>query len=374
MVEREPRSDVNLAEMLNDASIDRVMAIDTDWRIIAWNKTSEIITGISKKHALGKLLMEVFPQLGSDAETSTAYEFALQGKTSFLPSRADLFNRDHYENHFIPLKDDDGQIIGALNIMHDVAHRIKAERQLQQLNTALKEKYLQLEKANAEMATFTSITGQDLQEPLKKVYTSLELIMINDGSLLSNSSRAGLRRIQASLNRVKLLMDDIFAISKVSSFNGEFVAVNLNDVLRSVKVSMREKIKESQAVIEVKQLPAINGSEQMMHNLFQNLIDNAIKFQPLGHIPHITIDGSVTSTNTDKEYLCISVTDNGIGFNQADADKIFNMFERLHERSEYPGSGIGLTICRKIAETHGGYMDAESEPGKGSSFKCYLPV
>jgi PAS domain S-box-containing protein len=376
MLHNEYKPDVNLAELLNDASIDRVLAIDKEWQVIAWNKTNEVISGIKKEEALNKHLMEIFPQLNTDMEMLSAYQFGFQGKKSFLPSKEGVFNRNHYENHFIPLLDEEGHILGVMNIMHDVSHRIKAERQLQQLHTALKEKYRELEKANAELATFTAITGNDLKEPLKKVYTSLELIMINDGTRLSDSSKAGLRRMQASLHRVKLLLDDILAVSGASSLSGNYTTLDLDQVARGAQASLITKIRESQARIAIQSLPSITGSEEMMQSLFHNLLDNAIKFQRPGIIPRITVSSSVAKSKngSQNEYACIHFTDNGIGIKPEDQEKIFIMFERLHDRSEYPGSGIGLTICRKIAEAHGGYMEVDSEPGKGSTFKCYLPV
>lgn len=368
--------EVKLAEMLNDASIDRVWAIDTEWKVIAWNKASEMISGVKKHDIIGRHLMEIFPQLGIDTDIINAFGLGLQGKMTFLPAKPGLFNRDHYENHFIPLKDEEEHIIGVTNIIHDVAKRIRAEQQLQRLNAELKEKYRQLEKANAELATFTSITGNDLKEPLKKVYTSLELIMINDGNRLSDSSKAGLRRIQAALHRVKLLLDDILAVSNASSLSEEQTTVQLGQVARAAQASLSNKIRESGAQIDIQPLPSITGSEQMMQNLFHNLIDNAIKFQPPGNQPVLTISHSVTIPEklTDQEYVCIQFTDNGIGIDAADTEKIFGMFERLHDRSQYPGSGIGLTICRKIVEAHGGLMEVDSTPGKGSTFRCYLPA
>jgi PAS domain S-box len=368
--------DVKLAEMLNDASIDRVLAIDTEWKVIAWNRTAEMISGVKKHEIIGRHLMEVFPQLGLDTDMLHAFELALTGKRSFLPAKPGLFNRDHFENHFIPLKDEEEHIIGVTNIIHDATNRIRAEQQLQRLNAELKEKYRQLEKANAELATFTSITGNDLKEPLKKVYTSLELIMINDGNRLSDSSKAGLRRMQASLHRVKLLLDDILAVSNASSFSGEQTTVQLDQVARAAQVSLMNKIRDSGTQIIIHPLPSITGSEPMMQNLFHNLIDNAIKFQRPGNQPVLTISSSATKLDkeSNQEYICLNFTDNGIGIDATNTEKIFGMFERLHDRSEYPGSGIGLTICRKIVEAHGGFMEVESEPGKGATFRCYLPV
>ncbi|MFL5745623.1 MAG: sensor histidine kinase [Niastella sp.] len=369
--------EMHLAEKLNDASIDRLMAINNNWEIISWNKSNEIITGIKKEEALGKHLVEIFPQLQEDIETMHAFTLAFQGKKCFLPAKAEIFYRSFYENHFIPLFDDDKKIIGVMNIMHDVSHRIKAERKLEQLNHALKERYQLLEKANAEMATFTTITSNDLKEPIKKVYTTLEMIMIQDGVRLSNSSKAGLRRIQASLNRINLLLDDILSLSSLNSFNITHTQVNLQQLLQQVVGSLEKKIKETSAVIHVANLPVITGSQEMLYSLFYNLLDNAIKFQPAGNTPVIeivsAIEKKIEGPNFEEQFLCISITDNGIGFNQADADKVFTIFGRLHSREEYRGSGTGLTICQKIANAHGGYLTAEGRPGNGATFRCYLP-
>jgi len=381
MVSKVNQYEMHLAEKLNDASIDRLMAINTDWEIISWNKTAEIVTGIKKENALGKSLVELFPQLQEDTEIMQAFTLAFQGKKSFLPSKPDMFNRSYYENHFIPLFDDNNQIIGVMNIMHDVSHRIKAERKLEQLHHALKERYQLLERANAEMATYTAITGNDLKEPIKKVYTTLEMIMVQDGVRLSNSSKAGLRRIQGSLNRIKLLLDDILSLSSLNSFNTSHTQVNLQQLLQQVVGSLEKKIKEKSAVIKFSNLPVITGSQEMLHSLFYNLLDNALKFQPAGNIPVINITSEIVTEkmkegnpNFKEQLLCISITDNGIGFNQADTEKMFTIFGRLHSREEYRGSGTGLTICQKIANAHGGYITAEGAPDKGATFRCYLPL
>lgn len=372
----------NIAEMMNDASIDRLMAIDTDWKIIAWNKTAELISGISRDEVLGKNLLDVFPQLKQDVEMMSGFRQAMHGFKSFIPAAEGKFNRDYYENHFIPLDDEDGKRIGVMNIMHDVAHRIKAEKQLHKLNEMLKRQYQQLEKATAELATFTSITSTDLKEPVKKLYTSLELLVRSEGANLTNHGKAGLRRMQSSLTKMNLLLDDILAFSAANTIGNEPEKFDLNEVLQRVLESLHQKIAARQAVIEAHDLPVMYGSRQMLQYLLYNLIDNALKFQQDGNIPRITISAANVKRRPDKEagglelkeYLCITVKDNGIGFAQEDADKIFMLFEKIHPRKEYPGSGIGLTISRKIVEAHGGFIEVESEPGKGATFHCCLSL
>jgi light-regulated signal transduction histidine kinase (bacteriophytochrome) len=182
------------------------------------------------------------------------------------------------------------------------------------------------------------------------------------------------------LNRVKLLLDDILSLSSLNSFNTTYTKVNLQQLMQQVVGSLDKKIKETSAVIRFKNLPVISGSQEMLYSLFYNLIDNAIKFQPTNNIPVIEIVSTILTedkkegSNFEEQLLCISITDNGIGFNQEDADKLFNIFVRLHAREEFRGSGTGLTICQKIANAHGGYITAEATPGKGATFRCFLPL
>lgn len=379
-INNKPFSNEVLAEMLYDRSIDRVIAINTDWEIIAWNKTTEIITGIKRNTVFNKPLLDVFPGLGADNEWLQAVDKCFQGLITFLPSKPGAANRHYYENHFIPLKDDDGAVFGVMNIMHDVAHRVKEELQLEKLSSRLTNQYLQLQKANAELVTFTNITGNDIKEPLKKAYSSLETVARADGPLLSDTSKAALRRVQSSLNRVNLLLEDILALANANTNGRQFTQVKLDIVLAEAVEILHEKIAEKQARIEAEKLPVIYGNAQMMQYLFVNLLDNALKFQPEGNVPVINITARHITGNTrpgvvtgqEKKYVCIYFKDNGIGFKDSEAEQIFNMFERLHPRNRYGGSGIGLTICQKIAEAHGGYMEAKGQEGMGSTFTCVI--
>lgn len=368
-----------ITEMLIDSSIDRVMAIDVNWNIIAWNHTAELISGISKKNVLGKNLPEIFPEMLNDPEMMDAINTALKGRKTFVPSLTNSFNRHYCENHFIPLKDKQGNIIGVMNIIHDVAHRIKVEKQLQKLNTALEKKYNQLEKANNELGTFTYITSRDIKEPLKHVYTSLELLIKKEGNTLSNMSKGNLRRMQGSLNKMNLLIDDITAVSSISTRSEQLSEVDLDEILSETTALLRNKINEKKAVIESVTLPVITGFKNMLEYLFQHIIDNALKFQDINTTPRIIINCEIVSAGEKnelipgREYLKISFQDNGIGFRQEDSERIFNLFEKLNER-QYHGSGVGLTISKKIVEAHDGFIEAVSSPGDGAVFSCYFPV
>lgn len=379
MPKKENISIIDLEQKLNDASVDRIFAIDTSWKIIGWNKSSPNIAEIKNEEVLGRNLFEVFPEMSQDEEMILAFRHAMEGKKSFLPPKSDIHNRTYCENYFIPLSDDSGNIIGVINLMHDVSRRIKIERSLQRLNSELNANYEKLERINAELATFTSIAGRELKDPIKKIYVTLELIIKTEGRILSDQSKAKFRRMQSSLNQISLLLDDILSLSSISSMSLEFSNVDLHKMLDNVLSALKNKIQEKNAIVEVDNLPTIHGSVQMLEYLFYNLIDNAIKFHSNGNQPRITISSckKIGKSNRDfyeREYHCISVTDNGIGFHQKDTERIFLMFERLHAKKEFSGSGIGLAICQKIIGTHGGYIEVESHPGKGSSFHCYFPV
>ncbi|HEY8895458.1 MAG TPA: ATP-binding protein [Niastella sp.] len=371
----------NLFELLNDSSIDRVMAIDEEWKVIAWNKTAAQITGIEKKDIIGKRLLEIFPQLAEDPDMMDAIKFGFAGKKSFVPARAGIFNRQSYENHFIPLTDESGEVKGVMNIMHDVAHREKAEKKLQQLNEALEQQYRQLETASTEMATFTYITSNEIKEPLRLVYTAFELLVKSEGRVLSNGGKANIRRIQGSLNRINLLLDDIWALSHINSFKQVRNPVDLNEVCNEAQNKLQRKISESGALIETKELPVIPGYKDMLLTLFTNIIDNGLKFQAPGNQPRINITSRIVPKDqlpagfqSETPMVLVEFNDNGIGFDPAQASRIFIMFEKLNSKGQYHGSGMGLAIVKKIMEAHNGFVQATAQPNKGATVQCYFPM
>lgn len=372
---------MSIAEMLNDCSIDRVMAVDLNWNIIAWNQASEIASGLLRQDVIGKNLLDVFPSLKSDKEIMHAIHGAFLGNKTFVLSDKSKLHRYYYENHFIPLKENGRRVIGVMNIMHDVAHRIKAENQLRDLNVALAEKYRQLEKLSEELTSFTSITTHNIKEPLQFIYTSLELLMKAEGRVLADSSKANLRRMQVSLNRINRLIDDIVELFKINSATQPSVSTDLNQVLAKVKQIFHRKISERSVTINADPLPTITCIPDMIQLLFQNLIDNAIKFQQEGKPPVITISAREARVNTTSKeidpkgelYNCITFTDNGIGIPATELDRVFGMFVQLHEKKRFPGSGLGLTFSQKIMDTHKGFITVQSEENGGSTFSCFFP-
>jgi PAS domain S-box-containing protein len=372
-----------MAEMINDASIDRIMVIDTDRKIIEWNKSCETLTGLKKDMLVGQDILIGCPDIEHNEDIQKAITGALKGYRMFVPSEKGSCIGVHHETHFIPLKDNDSKIVGVLCLMHDVAHRVKAENELKSLNKALARKNKELKEKNAEILDFSQITGQDLKEPLRKIYTFIEMLLLKENSNLSDEGKATFKRVQSSVQRMGMLTDDLLNYSQVGLHSADkLVPINLNHVLTAVKSNMRDNIAEKEAVIESEQLPVIDGYRTLLQELFERIIDNALKFRNETNAPFISITAEkVNGTDVPDQgvvpadhYACISFTDNGIGFEQRYVDRIFRMFQRLHSKELYGGSGMGLASCKKIMELHHGFITAESTPGHGSTFHCFFPL
>lgn len=359
-----------LSDLLNDCSIDRVMAINCQWEIIAWNATSELFTGLNRQDVLGKQFTDVFPSITDDLDMRAAIESAFSGYKTFLPSAAGRFNRHNIENHFIPLKDVEGKLIGVMNIMHDVSHRVKAEMELARVNNELEKKYHQLEEANRSLVAFTNIASLEILEPVRSIYTSLEMLAHKEGEALTQTSRGNLRRMQASLNRINLLLADFLSISKITGHKNK-TFIDLNEIVALVANEMSPKLQSKDALLSISDLPVIVGYPDMVKYLFHHLIENALKFQEQGNRPQINVTYEKV-TDSGNHFHKICVTDNGIGIDEAGRKVMFEMFRRLNPE-KYKGAGIGLGLCKKIMEIQNGSIYAEGELGSGTTVCCLFP-
>lgn len=253
---------------------------------------------------------------------------------------------------------------------------------LQKLTDKLTEKNLEQERNNAELESFTYIASHDLQEPLRKIQSFSKLIMAKDSANFSDSAKDYFSRILTAAERMQRLIDDLLSYSGTNVSEVSFVATDLNAVLKDVLQNFQEFIEEKQAVIEAAELPVIRVIPFQINQLFTNIIANALKFSKADGPIKIKINAvlvtekNIQSTEEVKpnSYWNISFTDNGIGFEQQYESRIFELFQRLHGKNEYIGTGIGLAICKKIAHNHNGYITAIGKPGEGSVFNIYLPA
>jgi signal transduction histidine kinase len=238
-----------------------------------------------------------------------------------------------------------------------------SNRALGRSNEELERQAQELVRSNAELDQFASIASHDLQEPLRKVRTFTERISETEADTLSERGLDYLKRANASAERMQTLIEDLLRYSRVSTQGRPFAPVDLRRVSDDVVEDLSEQVHSTAAVVRVGSLPTINADAPQMRQLLQNLISNAIKFRREDVTPEVDVDSKVESG-----WVTITVRDNGIGFDPQYSQRIFRVFERLHGRGTYPGTGIGLALCRKIAERHGGTIVARSVLGEGSLF------
>ncbi len=255
-----------------------------------------------------------------------------------------------------------------------------AEEKLTHLNRSLFTKNRELETMSSELKTFTAIAANDYNETLRNLYTCLEFIISNDAKNLSDPGKANVRRAQAAVQKMKLLTDDIVSFSKITS-DEPVSRIELNKLVAVVLNNLNKKIAENQADVTYADLPVINGYPLLLSVLFTHLIDNAIKFRKENVRPKISVeytkqdgvDIDHAAAIKDINYDIVSIIDNGIGIDIKDIEKIFTMFYQLNEKGKSKGSGIGLAICKKIMNLHGGFIVAGSETGF-TTFSCYFPI
>jgi signal transduction histidine kinase len=238
-----------------------------------------------------------------------------------------------------------------------------ANHQLATSNSELERQTQELARSNAELDQFASIASHDLQEPLRKVRTFTERVTETEGAALSERGQDYLQRAGASAERMQRLIQDLLKYSRVSTQGRPFVPVDLGQVAHEVVEDLAEQVQAAAASVHIDELPTISADAPQMRQLLQNLISNALKFRREDGIPVIDI-----SATTEDDLVNLVVRDNGIGFDPQYASRIFRVFERLHGRGSYPGTGIGLALCLKIAQRHGGTVVAHSAPGEGATF------
>ena len=248
---------------------------------------------------------------------------------------------------------------------------VTARFEAQQAATRLREA---LQVSNRELRRFAYVASHDLQEPLRKIRSFGERLRAHAADTLDARSRDYLDRMQGAAERMHGLIDDLLRLSRLSWDAPKFETLRLHELVESVVGELDFRIEASGAVVDVGDLPEIHGDPAQLRRVLQNLISNGLKFQPPGQKPRVWITAAQVTLSSGAPGVEITVRDNGIGFDNQFAERIFSPFQRLHGRSEYEGTGIGLAICRTVAERHQGTMSAHSVVGEGSVFVFRLPV
>lgn len=254
------------------------------------------------------------------------------------------------------------------------------ERHVRERTTELKKANVDLEKTNNQLKEFAYGASHDLQEPLRKITTFINMITEGEKDGLTDKNKIIFQKVVSAAERMNLLISNLFVLSQISNYDHSIEEVDLDVILEKVTEELSFEIEQSGAIIHKDNFSAIRGVTRQIQQLFQNLISNAIKYSKKEEAPIIYIKHEFIKTNDDASddlepfttYHKISFLDNGIGFNQDYSQRIFQMFYRLHGKSEYSGTGIGLATCKRIVQNHKGIIKVESEEGRGSRFDVYL--
>jgi len=376
ITERKSAEDLRQYHSLLLSSVqDAIIAHDERLTITYWGKGAEEIFGWSQEEVLGKdsyeLLRTRIP--GSSRERGVRQ---LKETGHY---EGEVFYR-HRDGHEIlvhvkssVLRGQNGQFNGLVTSMRDITRRKQMEDELRksrdELEMRVQERTAELERKNQELQEFAFVASHDLAEPLRKIQAFGSLLSTKKADRLGEDGKDYISRMTTAANRMQDLLEGLLRYSRVETKGEEFRPTSLEEVVKGAVSDLEIQIKEGPAEVTLGPLPVVNGDPSQLRQLFQNLIANAVKYRRLETEVVVKVYGENENGNAR-----VLVEDNGIGFDEQHLGKIFQPFQRLHGRSEYSGIGMGLAICRKIVERHGGTITARSTPGQGSTFIVTLPV
>lgn len=290
-----------------------------------------------------------------------------------LRAKVSVFLELYKKNHQL-LAQEQKLITINRSLENEINERKASEEKVRALNLQLLQNIDKLESANKDLDKFAFMASHDMQEPLRKIQTFCSRLQTNYKDQLDEDGVLYLERIEHSAKRMSLLIQDILMFSKVGIGKREFIKSDLNVLMNEVLGEMDIMVKEKHAEISIDKLPDLKVNPVLMRPLFYNLLSNSLKYSKKDIAPMIRIRSDMNGSRQDNKYCRIYFEDNGIGFDQQYAEEIFGMFRRLHGKSEYEGTGIGLALCKKIVEEHKGYITVRSKLDEGSTFIVSLPV
>jgi signal transduction histidine kinase len=360
--------------------------IDLGTKEITADDRSNALLGIEGALTLDKYLAVIHPDDVPDRRVIHdknlpnnlfEYEFRVllnDNKVRWVRSRGMTYQNESMEA---------SKIFGVVqDITSQKEYEEKLNREVSQRTLELENKNRELLRSNENLEEFAHAASHDLKEPIRKIRFFTERLKDQLTDRLTEEEKQTFKRIDNASERMGALIDDLLLYSHISQRPMEMEEVDLNQKMNKVLEDLELDIQEKKAVVSIGTLPKVKGYRRQLQQLFQNLIGNALKYSKPGVVPHISVHASVVTadassngqTAPDIKYHLIEVSDNGIGFDPAESERIFQMFQRLHGNAEYRGTGVGLSIVKKVIENHNGKIEAEGRPGKGASFKVYLPV
>jgi PAS domain S-box-containing protein len=348
-------------ELILNSAGEGVCGLDLEGRATFVNPAVAKLTGWSVSELIGKTEQEIFYGNGAASDMSAPGQ---------NPDERVFYRR---EGTCFPVElvktpiNEGGRSVGSVLLFKDITERKRVEG-------ALAQRASELARSNAELEQFAFVASHDLQEPLRKIQAFGDRLKVKCEGLQSAEVADYLERMQNAAARMRTLINDLLAFSRVIRSSEPFVPVDLGQVTKEVLGDLEVRLEKTGAKVEVAQLPSIDADPMQMRQLMLNLLSNALKFQTAGNVPVIHINARTFTVLSGEEMCELSVQDNGIGFDEKYLEKIFAVFQRLHGRNEYEGTGVGLAVCRRIVDRHHGSIIAKSKPGQGATFMITVPV
>lgn len=386
------QSEKNLRNMILQSPVAMCILLGKEYVIEVANEKIIELWGKTPAQVLGKKLLAGIPEVKDQGIIELLDNVCSTG-VPFVANelKIDLERKGKMETTYLnfvyePYRDGEDKIIGVLAVATEVTEQVLARHKIEDVvaerTKELAQTNTELQKSNAELAQFAYIASHDLQEPLRKISTFSQMLESSLGDKIESHAKNYLDKILKSTLRMNALIRDVLKYSELEKTTNAFVEVDLNAVVESVKADYDLLIEQKSAEINCYGLPKIQAVPVQMAQLFSNLIGNSLKFTRKNIKPVITIRTHVLSKNEIEQlalaqksirYFRIEFSDNGIGFKAEYAKNIFNIFQRLHRKSEYEGTGIGLAMCKKIALNHHGGMNADGSTENGAVFNVILP-
>lgn len=367
---RELARTLSLLRGITEGASDLIAALDRGMRFTSFNAAfkDEMRRLFGAEVREGTRLDDLFAGSPDRLRQARGYwSRALGGEEFAVVERIEEARGDslYLEVRYSPIRDERGETVGAAHIVRNVTDRMLAQERINRYAA-------QLEAKNKELQEFSYIASHDLQEPLRKVQAFGQRLRDEYGGALGEEGSDYLWRMERAAARMQALINDLLDYSRVATRAKPFVVADLGEAAREATADLDRRIEETGGRIEIGGLPTAEVDRTQMRQAFQNLFSNALKYHGQ-EPPLVRVSGEVVGAG-GRELVRIAVRDNGIGFDEKYAQRIFEPFQRLHGRNAYEGSGIGLAIVRKIIERHGGTITARSAPGQGSTFLFELPV
>lgn len=367
-----------LSDLLIESSIDAMIAIGVDESIIIWNQAAASLFDRKPGEMLGKDLFSMLPSLKEDPGYQTAIKWARDGKKSFLAASINFPHRSHVETHVIPLRRGEN-VVGVMLLLHDVSHRIAKEIELENLNKELKTRLRQLNIINDELAQLTHLASHNVREPIREIYTAVEWLVGSEAGAMSASGKATFRRIQSSLNRMNLLLDDIITLTQINILERPVKVLKLAELVEEVKNQFSKKLLNSKAVFTVGELCDLPANRNHILLLLQQVLSNIIKhsdeWSPKIHIScerteYVTQKGENTRAG---EYYKLSILHNSTALESADPDLTPHMSDVSNTRN-YTGPTMAIVLLSKIMELHAGFVVVKKKTDGEASIQFFFPV